>query len=82
MEARHTVARRGVGGWGGGGDQIVLSCDCVSFIGVFSCVHDISANKSISILFIVLMASLCHGLNQVEDRCPRDSTCGTASLCT
>lgn len=52
------------------------------FICIWSCVHDTSANKSISILFIVLMASLCHGLNQVEDRCPRHSTCGTVSLCT
>lgn len=74
MEDKHTYRR--------GGSQIALSWANKCFICMSPCVHDISANKPISILFIVLMASLCHGLNQVEDRCPKDSTCGTASLCT
>lgn len=49
---------------------------------ILSFVQDPCVNKPISILFIVLTASLCHGLNQVEDRRLRDSMCGSASLCT
>lgn len=49
---------------------------------ILSFVQDPCVNKPISILFIVLTASLCHGLNQVEDRRLRGSMCGSASLCT
>lgn len=43
------------------------------FVYVIPRVREMPANKPISVLFIVLMASLCRGLNQVEDRCPRSA---------